>query len=91
MRNNVFPRVDPCKNASDLNNGNMADYCPVRTDYIKVEFNDLGSHTTTSDVDLVDILRDTGPNVAAVKSSIEGAMRNEVRHDVWNHQPQPWS
>lgn len=75
--------------ASDANNGNTAAYCPVRTAYIEVEFIDYGAHTTTPDDDLVDILLNTGPNAAAVKTAVADAMRDGILHDLRNHQPQP--
>jgi len=75
--------------ASDANNGNTAAYCPVRTAYIEVEFIDNGGHTTTPDDDLVDMLLNTGPNAAAVKTAVADAMRDGILHDLRNHQPQP--
>lgn len=75
--------------SSDLYNGNTAAYCPVRTAYIEVDFIDFGAQTATPDDDLVDILLNTGPNAAAVKTAIADAMRDGILHDLRNHQPQP--
>jgi N-acetylmuramoyl-L-alanine amidase len=75
--------------ASDGNNGNTADYCPVRTSYIEVEFIDFGAQTTDRGNDAVDILLNTGPNAAAVKTAVGNAMRDGILHDLRNHQPQP--
>ncbi len=75
--------------ADDQFNGNTAAYCPVRTAYIEVEFIDYGAHTATPDDDLVDILLNTGPNAAAVKTAVANAMRDGILHDLRNHQPQP--
>lgn len=75
--------------ASDENNGNTETYCPIRTSYIEVEFIDFGAQTTTHDDDLVDILLNTGPDAAAVRSAVANAMRDGILHDLRNHQPQP--
>lgn len=74
--------------ASDTNLGNTSAYHPIRAAYCEVEFIDLGEHTADTSDDLVDILLNTGPNAAAVKTAVANAMRDGILQDLRN-QPQP--
>ncbi|MCP5553407.1 MAG: N-acetylmuramoyl-L-alanine amidase [Akkermansiaceae bacterium] len=74
--------------ASDTNLGNTSAYHPIRAAYCEVEFIDLGEHTEDTSDDLVDILLNTGPNAAAVKTAVANAIRDGILQDLRN-QPQP--
>jgi hypothetical protein len=65
-----------------LNNGNTSDYHPIRTSYIEVEFIDFGANTAVQTDDLVDILLNTGPNAAAVKTAVVNAIRDGILQDL---------
>lgn len=73
--------------ASDLNNGNTADYHPVRTCYREVEFIDFGANTTVQTDDLVDILLNTSPDAGAIKTAVANAIRDGIIQDL-RDQPQ---
>ena len=73
--------------ASDLNNGNTANYHPVRTCYCEVEFIDFGANTPVQTDDLVDILLNTGTNAGAVKTAVANAIRDGILQDL-RDQPQ---
>ena len=74
--------------ASDVYNGNNTEYHPVRTAYVEAEFIDFGANTADKSDDAVDILLNTGPNAAAVKTAIANAMRDGILQDL-RDQPQP--
>jgi N-acetylmuramoyl-L-alanine amidase len=74
--------------SSDQNNGNTASYHPVRTAYIEVEFIDYGADTNDRSDDVVDILMNTGPNAAAVRTAVANAMSDGILHDL-RTQPHP--
>jgi len=68
---------------SDLNNGNTADYHPIRTAYIEGEFIDFGANTAADHTDdAVDILLNTGPNAATVKTAITDAIRDGILQNL---------
>ena len=71
-----------------FNDGNTTAYHPIRTAYIEVDFIDFGKQTATATDDLVDILFNTGPNAAAVKTAVANAMRDGILNDLRNHLPQ---
>jgi N-acetylmuramoyl-L-alanine amidase len=79
----------PTDAADDVYLGNTDNYHPIRAPYCEVEFIDYGADTP-NDVsdDAVDILMNTGPNAAAVKSAVTNAMRDGILQDL-RDQPKP--
>jgi N-acetylmuramoyl-L-alanine amidase len=85
--NHRRPLVYDTAVASDVYNGNTANFHPIRTCYCEVEFIDFGANTAVKTDDLVDILLNTGPNAGAVKTDVANAIRDGILQDM-REQPQ---
>ena len=72
----------PTDVADDQYLGNNANYHPIRAPYCEMEFIDYGANTADKGDDAVDILMNTGPNAAAVKSAIVDAIRDGILQDL---------
>ena len=68
--------------AADTFLGNTADFRPIRAPYCEVEFIDYGADTADTSDDAVDILMNTGPNAAAVRTAVANAMRDGILQDL---------